>query len=271
MRATNRRNVILAGVWAIVSAVAGSACGGEGDTVSMRPVEPGPVCPSGGMELIINDESHITCEDAQDVTIVKVEAGEDGNPCLQSALKVTISEPGKDNLISWVCEELRGDALPSGIKEIWVALLSTVEAQSRWTEYNGKCEAHLADAPWTDPHTSEKIEQIGHILNTCYLPYFAFSEELSGNALKKVECMIEPTMANASCYLQAIDKLNPQADACDTAWSTEVTNCISGLQADPACSTLTLSDEDNAAFVRFQSFTQLVGESCPDLSTLLDF
>lgn len=270
MRASQQQRVVFTGVWVVASALAISACGGGGDSVSIRGIEPGPICPAGGTEFIINDESHITCKDSETISVVQVARGEDGNPCVQGALKVTISEPGKTPIESWVCNELSADALPNGAKDLWNGLKSTLASIGTVSAFSGMCEAHIAGTAWVDPGYEAMADNALAVYEVCLLPYLALTEDLSGGALTAVQCMVDGSIAPMVCRNEALVGVDPQTDTCSADFTTNTTECLSNWDSGIDCASLSPTAEEEAAYDRFMALVGLVSTSCPRVTEIFN-
>ena len=87
------------------SALLFNACGDKGDDVSYDVIAPGDECIHGGLRVTVNDEIFVTCNGDSDTSITTefVNYGEDGNPCVGSAMRMTIQVKGEAPTVAWNC------------------------------------------------------------------------------------------------------------------------------------------------------------------------
>ena len=102
----------------------GAACGGEAEVdapeISVHAEAPGEECPTGGLHLIVDGQEFYLCNgadgaegdhgatgdtgDSPVISTAQRAAGDGNNPCEGDALEITITNPGEDPVVEYVCQ-----------------------------------------------------------------------------------------------------------------------------------------------------------------------
>lgn len=201
------------------------ACGGtevESANVSAQSINAGDQCPSGGVILSVEDSEYVICNgsdgvdgtDGQDgenadISTRRLGPGEDDNPCGGDALEVTITPPGSDSVVEYICEAF--DPVSDFLKSFYEEIL--VYEQERTTTF---CTCEWEDDEYSSPEECVADRGIpyseGRFVTWCIdQAYYIYDRPAPEGFFDAIECQLSLFEAQSQC-LALLDNGNACAE-----------------------------------------------------------
>ncbi|MFW6049925.1 MAG: hypothetical protein ACODAU_02055 [Myxococcota bacterium] len=206
---------------------------GDGSTADIEAEPPGENCPDGGIRITTDDETYYACNgDASDVTTEQVSAFDPDNPCDTNAVRITITRPGTEPSVEYVCQDL-GDPVVPELEQYFVL---ESESQKEWELVECVCEDEV-ELDECEASVYELHELRTNFVRRCTNEAAVLTGRApSPGVAAYFECLSEPFEEALACR-EPVD-----LETCDPDTLSTAQECLGDIAA-PDCESM-LEEED---------------------------